>query len=175
VRYFIITPTREIELPLGTVYIGRSPDCLIRLDENAASRIHIRLHCTNEGVTATDLGSLNGTFLNGTRIHEDRRLRAGDVLRIAETTLILKQREAVDPSNRPASAPPLRATVEVIYCPRCGGPLVAGSELCGHCEHALPVVRVSTQAQSCPHCRATQPKAARFCGNCGRELRVVKI
>lgn len=171
-RYVIITQNKEYDLPLGTVYIGRGPDCYIRLEEGAASRIHVKLTRTSEEVTVTDLGSLNGTFLNGVRIHDARKLHNGDFLRIADAFLVFKTKEStVEVSSPPAPKP----TIELVFCPRCGGSLVAGSEACGHCEHSVPVLQAANQASICGYCQSMQPKAARFCGNCGREIRVVRI
>lgn len=48
--------------------VGRSPDCTLRLDESGISRMHARLLPSEEGVQLEDLGSTNGTFLNGKRV-----------------------------------------------------------------------------------------------------------
>ena len=48
--------------------VGRAPDCALRLDESGISRSHARLVPTDEGVQIEDLGSTNGTFLNGKRV-----------------------------------------------------------------------------------------------------------
>ncbi len=52
----------------GTTVIGRAPDCTIRLDETGISRMHARLIPTDEGVQLEDLGSTNGSFINGKRV-----------------------------------------------------------------------------------------------------------
>ena len=172
-RHLFITTKKEFELPLGVIYIGRSPDCFIQLEETAASRIHVKLTRTSQEVTLTDLGSLNGTFLNGARVHDTRRLQDGDMLLIADAYLVYKLKPATTEFTPATNAP--RPTVELVFCPRCGGSLVAGSEMCGHCEHSVPTIKAVNQAAVCGSCHAVQAKAARFCGNCGREIRVVKI
>lgn len=48
--------------------VGRSPECTMRLDESGISRMHARLLPSEEGVQVEDLGSTNGTFLNGKRV-----------------------------------------------------------------------------------------------------------
>lgn len=53
---------------LGVVTIGRSPECTLRIDEPGISRMHARLVPTEAGVLMEDLGSTNGSFINGQRV-----------------------------------------------------------------------------------------------------------
>ena len=53
---------------LGPTIVGRAPECVLRLDESGLSRQHARLVPTAEGMQVEDLGSTNGTFINGKRI-----------------------------------------------------------------------------------------------------------
>jgi pSer/pThr/pTyr-binding forkhead associated (FHA) protein len=53
---------------LGTTTIGRAPDCTLRLDQTGMSRVHARLLPTDDAVLVEDMGSTNGTFLNGKRV-----------------------------------------------------------------------------------------------------------
>lgn len=48
--------------------IGRAPESTLRLDESGISRAHARLLPSEEGVQIEDLGSTNGTFVNGKRV-----------------------------------------------------------------------------------------------------------
>jgi pSer/pThr/pTyr-binding forkhead associated (FHA) protein len=68
--------------------IGRGDDNDLPLDgdEYASSR-HARFEPRRDGVYVEDVGSTNGTFVNGIRLTGDRRLVAGDVIRIGETDL----------------------------------------------------------------------------------------
>src|SRR5688572_6017484 len=52
------------------VRIGRSPLCQIVLDDAEVSAHHCEVYATTEGVQIRDLGSKNGTFVNGLRIRE---------------------------------------------------------------------------------------------------------
>lgn len=58
---------RSIPLP-GTLTVGRGPECTLRLDEPGLSRAHARLLATEHGVQVEDIGSANGTFINGKRV-----------------------------------------------------------------------------------------------------------
>lgn len=53
---------------VGPTIVGRAPECALRLDESGLSRQHARLIPTNDGLQIEDLGSTNGTFLNGKRV-----------------------------------------------------------------------------------------------------------
>jgi putative nucleotidyltransferase with HDIG domain len=63
--------------------IGRMRKLDIILDDNLVSRLHAEIVLTDEGWIVRDLGSSNGTELNGTRLgRTGQRLRCGDIIRI---------------------------------------------------------------------------------------------
>ncbi|WP_115728305.1 FHA domain-containing protein FhaB/FipA [Actinomyces culturomici] len=78
-------------LPLGStaIVIGRSPASTLVLEDEYASSRHARLQPSAEGWWIEDLGSRNGTYVDDERLTEPRLLRAGDVVRIGQTTLEL--------------------------------------------------------------------------------------
>lgn len=53
---------------IGPTVVGRAPECTLRLDESGLSRQHARLVPTADGVQLEDLGSTNGSFINGKRV-----------------------------------------------------------------------------------------------------------
>jgi hypothetical protein len=67
--------------------IGRSPECDIFLDDVTVSRRHAVVAQGDDGFTIEDLGSLNGTFLNRSRIERDT-LENGDEVQIGKYRLI---------------------------------------------------------------------------------------
>ena len=70
--------------PGGVLEIGRSPDLEISLPEvPSISRMHARLHHLGPAVTVEDLGSTNGTFVNGELVQDETRLRSGDRFQVA--------------------------------------------------------------------------------------------
>jgi hypothetical protein len=69
-----------------TIGRGSQNDISIGADEFASAR-HARFEPRQDGVWVQDLGSTNGTYLNGTRLERPRRLSQGDVIRVGETDL----------------------------------------------------------------------------------------
>jgi hypothetical protein len=69
-----------------TIGRGGQNDVAIDGDEFASAR-HVRFEPRRDGVWVQDLGSTNGTYVNGIRIDGARRLAPGDVIRVGETDL----------------------------------------------------------------------------------------
>jgi len=67
--------------------IGRGNGNDLALDDSFASARHARFEPRRDGVYVQDIGSTNGTYVNGVRLTQDRRLAPGDVVRIGETDL----------------------------------------------------------------------------------------
>ena len=83
---------RRYALRPGDNLIGRDADAAVLLDEIAVSRRHARISIeANDGVTIEDLGSRNGTFVNGRAVHAVTPLRRGDVIGIGPVTLVLER------------------------------------------------------------------------------------
>jgi pSer/pThr/pTyr-binding forkhead associated (FHA) protein len=68
--------------------IGRADDNAVTLKgDEFASAHHARIESQRDGVWVLDLGSTNGTFVNGARLDGRRLLREGDVIQIGDTEL----------------------------------------------------------------------------------------
>jgi pSer/pThr/pTyr-binding forkhead associated (FHA) protein len=76
----------ERELNSSPVTFGRGPqnDVALEGDDYASAR-HARIEPRRDGVWVEDVGSTNGTFLNGIKLTRPRKLTPGDVVRIGET------------------------------------------------------------------------------------------
>jgi hypothetical protein len=69
-----------------TLTLGRAADCDIVLPERQISRYHARVEPDEEGFLLRDLGSKNGTFVNGERVRgQPYRLQDGDEITLATT------------------------------------------------------------------------------------------
>ena len=94
-RFVVTGPGHEsagtIELSTTTV-VGRDRGSGIHLDgDEFASGRHARIEPRPDGVWVDDLGSTNGTFVNGELITSKRLLEPGDVVRVGQTELRLEQ------------------------------------------------------------------------------------
>ncbi len=68
VIYKVVVGDREIPLGPGVHIVGRSPDAAVRVDDHGVSRQHARITINAGAATIEDLGSKNGTILNGDAI-----------------------------------------------------------------------------------------------------------
>jgi FHA domain len=69
-----------------TIGRGRQNDIALPNDDYTSAR-HARFEPRQDGVWVQDLGSTNGTYLNGARLERPRRLTSGDVVRVGDTDL----------------------------------------------------------------------------------------
>lgn len=72
---------------LGPVVIGRSPSCDVVIDETYVSGNHARLSLQGPALILEDLGSTNGTMVNGNTIYEPVTLRDGDDIQIGDAIM----------------------------------------------------------------------------------------
>jgi FhaA, N-terminal domain/FHA domain len=80
---------RRIPVTGAPMRIGRAAECEVVLKDSRASRRHARLHARDGVLVLTDLGSTNGTRVNGHRVTE-LVLGAGDRIQIGDTHLVVE-------------------------------------------------------------------------------------
>jgi pSer/pThr/pTyr-binding forkhead associated (FHA) protein len=110
--------TRKLlPLPSTVTTIGRRRDCDMRIPLPSVSRRHCELYMEKGRLMVRDLGSRNGTFLNGGRVDETA-INAGDALQIGELSFVVQidgapenlkthvPRLAPEVARRPADVPP---------------------------------------------------------------------
>jgi hypothetical protein len=88
IRSGAIDENTEYELDSTGISIGRGGPNDVRLDgDDYASANHARVEPRRDGVWIEDVGSTNGTFVNGVRLSRARKLAAGDLVRVGDTDL----------------------------------------------------------------------------------------
>lgn len=125
--------------------IGRQTDGAGRLAEDEEiSRSHARVTLDTSGFCAIeDLGSTNGTFVNGLRISGPTTVSEGDTIELGATTLAV--RELPQPSRVEAPAAGRQATVVPVSSPADEEPAFAGGPA-GEAEQASPPTDLSSSA-----------------------------
>ena len=87
----------------GTSFtIGRVHDCDLRIENMSVSRLHARLNRSEDGWLLSDLGSHNGTRVNGRLVREPVPVRAGDLVQFGSATFVI---QTPSPALRPPEPP----------------------------------------------------------------------
>ena len=106
-----------LKLADGVTSIGRHDDCLIRIKSSQVSRRHCEFFEVSDKLTLRDLGSSNGTFVNGKKVSGQQALKHGDELTVGAVTLrvaklgqarVAAASRARIPSPRPPTPPSSR-------------------------------------------------------------------
>jgi pSer/pThr/pTyr-binding forkhead associated (FHA) protein len=88
----VVQQGRKQVLPIRSAeaVIGRAAGCSVRIPSSQVSRRHCRLRVSGEGVTVEDLGSVNGTYLNGELVTGEPALTSGDQLSVGPVTFLVQ-------------------------------------------------------------------------------------
>jgi len=78
----LATPAATFTVAKASATIGRGQENTIRLDDLSVSRRHARIAYRQGGYWLSDLGSMGGTWVDGTRLNAPRRIAAGEVIDI---------------------------------------------------------------------------------------------
>jgi pSer/pThr/pTyr-binding forkhead associated (FHA) protein len=89
--------SRQIQLSGPEAQIGRLKGSTIRINANDVSRRHCRLRITPALVTVRDLGSSNGTYVNGKPITGERPLKPGDRLQVGRVQFLIEYQPSDEP------------------------------------------------------------------------------
>ncbi len=103
------TPSKEFELTKSETVIGREESADLTIPSQAVSRRHARLLREGDGYVVEDLGSSNGTFVNGQKLTGRRTLKSGDQIRLGRAVTMVyeapKVEEVPDESAKTAFRP----------------------------------------------------------------------
>lgn len=86
VGWLVLPDGRRVGIGQGTVTIGRLPECAIALSDPNVSRRHAQVRREGDAAVIVDLGSTNGTRVNGILVRE-QRLADGDRITLGTTSL----------------------------------------------------------------------------------------
>lgn len=111
----LLSPIRHA-LQGSSVSIGRASDCSIPIKDRYLSRKHAEFVAVGGTWLLKDLGSANGTYVNGTRVSDDVPLKPGDRIRLGDTEIVFgtseptsdKFRAISDTAERPKIAIPVQ-------------------------------------------------------------------
>jgi DNA-binding winged helix-turn-helix (wHTH) protein len=98
-RLCLTVERRDIPLLEGVNMIGRASDAAIPIDSPGISRHHARIVVTHGEATLEDLGSKNGTYLNGSRITAPRRLSDGNEIRLGAVVMTFRIAAQMSPTE----------------------------------------------------------------------------
>jgi phosphoserine phosphatase RsbU/P len=88
----LFSPFRQ-PLQAPAVSIGRASDCSIPIKDRYLSRKHAEIIVVDGAWVLKDLGSANGTYLNGSRVEHDQLLKTGDRIRLGDTEIVFETAE----------------------------------------------------------------------------------
>jgi phosphoserine phosphatase RsbU/P len=88
----LFSPFRQ-PLEGAAVSIGRASDCSIPIKDRYLSRKHAEIIAVGTSWMLKDLGSANGTYLNGSRVDRDEVLKGGDRIRLGDTEIVFETAE----------------------------------------------------------------------------------
>lgn len=98
---------QTLKLSDGVTTLGRHDDCQLRIKSSQVSRRHCALFEKKGLLLVKDLGSSNGTYVNGKRIQEQRVLEPGDEIMIGQVKLrVAKVGQVPPPLAPPKSSKP---------------------------------------------------------------------
>lgn len=106
VTFRLLQEGRTVPLAPGANVIGRDPDTAVCVDAASVSRRHAQVVVTADGATVEDLGSKNGTFVNGRHIEAPAALADGDEIRVGVALLVVR---VVNTASTSTQAEPNRA------------------------------------------------------------------
>ncbi len=190
-----LTHPGDFELEPGFNTVGRNPTNDFRIHDVTVSSFHCEIVVSEDSILVRDLGSTNGTYIDGQPILE-AQLKPDHILRLGSAEMRLESRPVPEPARvaipeltveqPPASAvladgslsclnhPEIRAAVKCVKCQK---------HFCEECVHVLRLAGGKTRA-FCPSCSgvceslpgsseaALKPKKQSLCGRLTQTIRI---
>ena len=108
---------KRLYFPPGEYIIGRGPECYVRPNSDLVSRQHCLIRVADHQASIADLGSRNGTLLNGANLAAETRLKHGDEVQVgplAFRVLFDDSRRQGLPREVPPAAPPVESPKKTV-------------------------------------------------------------
>ena len=86
---YLLYNDRKIDLDDSEIIAGRDSKCDISISDNNLSRFHFKISCVNSNYIITDLGSKNGTFINGNKMNT-KTLSNGDIISAGHNKILFR-------------------------------------------------------------------------------------
>jgi hypothetical protein len=125
-RYRLKFPLQEVDLLVGETIIGRSPACTVTIEDPLVSREHAVVRVTEDHAIFEDLGSRNGSRINGEVVRVPTTLADGDTIQIGKHEIQFFE----VPAGRQLANNP---TGFLRNCSKCGMPYAADAGACPSC------------------------------------------
>jgi FHA domain len=152
-------PEFAVEIPFGfDEVLGRDPSAGITIADPGVSRRHARVVHDDSGVWIADLGSTNGTFLNGERLVSPTQLHDGDQLRFGDSVAFFRN---VEPVAVPEEDEDATSVIDAL-------------QTADHRVHPVEERMAGSPgppSQRCGNCGSEDVSGRWFCGRCGDQLK----
>jgi pSer/pThr/pTyr-binding forkhead associated (FHA) protein len=96
---------KTLDFPDGVYYFGRGEECHVRPNSEWVSRQHCMLRVEGDVISLRDLGSRNGTLVNGARVEGERVLADGDKLQLGPLVFEVRLAPVPAPAAGEAAEP----------------------------------------------------------------------
>ncbi len=116
-------PSQGREYPADAIGTVGREGCDVTLEDTDVSRRHAEIRHEGDAVVVEDLGSTNGTFVNGERISGARPLSEGDEVRFGDTVWRLQTRPGVTVPGAQVVAEPQVTVARPVPAAAAGAPL----------------------------------------------------
>jgi len=116
-------PGKTFILDRDALTIGRDPGNDIVISEPQVSRQHAQITCQGNFMVLEDLGSTNGTFVNGMRLNAPHTLTNGDVVGMGDAVVLTFYGTSVSATETVISQPPAQPVAQPTFAPPPTAPL----------------------------------------------------
>src|SRR4030067_751958 len=136
-------PGKTFAIEKSELFFGRDVANEVFINDAEVSRRHARLTVQSSGYILEDLGSTNGTFVNGQRLTGPRVLRLGDMIMLGENVSLVFEMASYDPNATMVSAPGTVVAPQPppIVAPPAPEPAYVGRVPAGPLEPVIPEER----------------------------------